>query len=119
MKPRDLRKYLFDIIEAARLLAEFASGKTLAQYEADAMLRSAVERQFQIIGEALTQALRVNPQLEERISHTRQIIAFRNILVHGYADVANDIVWIALQEDLPVLHREVEALMRVLDEEQR
>jgi len=37
----------------------------------------------------------VSPQLEERISHTRQIIAFRNILVHGYADVANDIVWSA------------------------
>jgi len=54
MKRRDVRVYLFDIIQAAQRLAQFAFGKTFADYERDAMLRSAVERQFEIIGEALS-----------------------------------------------------------------
>ena len=52
--PRDLRKYFYDIEQACKLLAEFTSGKTFADYTTDAMLRSAVERQFEIIGEALS-----------------------------------------------------------------
>ena len=63
MKRRDVRVYLFDIIQAAQRLAQFACGKTFADYERDAMLRSAVERQFEIIGEALSQALQVAPAL--------------------------------------------------------
>jgi uncharacterized protein with HEPN domain len=83
----------------------------LAEYAGDAILRSAVERQFITIGEALTQLLRLMPDLQARISNTRRIIAFRNILVHGYAEVAHDIVWSALQDDLLVLGEEVNALL--------
>ena len=111
---REPRVYLLDIQQAIDLLRVAVRGKTVAEYERDAILRSAVERQFVIIGEALTQVLRLMPELQTRISHTRQIIAFRNILVHGYADIAHDVVWAALQEDLPVLHREVDALLREL-----
>lgn len=56
--PRDLRAYLFDISEAAALVTSFAAGKTFADYEHDPLLRSAIERQLEIIGEALSQALR-------------------------------------------------------------
>lgn len=62
--PRDLRKYLYDIDQACLLLKEFTGGKSFADYSTDAMLRSAVERQFEIIGEALGQALRTEPTLE-------------------------------------------------------
>ena len=51
---RETRKYLYDIQQAAMLIARFADGRTFDEYLADVMLRSAVERQFEIIGEAMT-----------------------------------------------------------------
>jgi uncharacterized protein with HEPN domain len=108
---RDPRAYLLDMQRAIALLRTAAGAKTLAEYAGDAILRSAVERQFITIGEALTQLLRLMPDLQARISNTRRIIAFRNILVHGYAEVAHDIVWSALQDDLLVLGEEVNALL--------
>lgn len=56
MRQRDVRVYLFDIVQAARSVEEFTAGKTLTDYEASLLLRSAVERQFEIIGEALNRA---------------------------------------------------------------
>jgi uncharacterized protein with HEPN domain len=108
---REIRKYLFDIDQACRLLEEFTAGKDLAGYLADAMLRSAVERQFEIIGEALNQALRLDPALADRISHTGRIIAFRNRLIHGYAFIADEVVWGVLETHLQTLHKEVTALL--------
>ncbi|MCL4541196.1 MAG: DUF86 domain-containing protein [Chloroflexi bacterium] len=77
MPPRDLRKYLYDISQAGNLIQQFTDGQTLEGYTASPMLRSAVERQFEIIGEALNQACRLDPTLAHRISYSQQIIAFR------------------------------------------
>jgi len=88
MKQLDIRKYLFDINEACESLIQFTAGKTFSDYSTDPMLRSAVERQFEIIGEALAQVLRLDPSLRSRISDTGRIIAFRNRLIHGYSSVA-------------------------------
>ncbi len=63
MLPHEVRKYLFDIAEACDLIIGFMQGKALADYAADVLLRSAVERQFEIIGEALNQALRFDSSL--------------------------------------------------------
>jgi uncharacterized protein with HEPN domain len=60
MRRRSL-KYLYDVRQAAALLREFSAGKSFDQYAQDAMLRSAVERQFEIIGEALAQLSRIAP----------------------------------------------------------
>ena len=62
-------------------------------YEADAMLRAAVERQFEISGEALAQVAKLDEELASRIGQHRRIIAFRNILIHGYADVDDRLAW--------------------------
>ena len=111
MKPLDVRKYLFDIMQACELLERFAKGKTFADYSADPLLRSGVERQFGIVGEALGQALRVNPSLAEHVAGARRIIAFRNRLIHGYASVSDEVVWGLLETHLPALRRDVEKLL--------
>jgi len=107
----EVRKYLFDMRCACELLAGFTAGKTFADYCADPLLRSGVERQFEIVGEALRQALRVEPGLAGRLSNTGRIVAFRNRLIHGYSSVSNEVVWGILESNLPVLRREVEALL--------
>ena len=66
MKPPEIRKYLFDIWQACELLAQFSTGKTLYDYQGDALLRSAIERQFEIVGKALNQAIKLDPELQTR-----------------------------------------------------
>jgi len=111
MKPPEIRKYLFDISQACELLVQFSSGKTFEDYRQDALLRSAIERQFEIVGEALNQAIRLQPGLANQISHSNRIIAFRNRLIHAYASVANEVVWDVLNSYLPRLQEEVRKLL--------
>ena len=108
---RETRKYLDDMQRAAGLLAEFTSGKSLADYQRDAMLRAAVERQFEIIGEAMARLARVDEAVAVRIGGYRRIIAFRNVLIHGYADVDDRLVWDVVERSLPALLAEVRALL--------
>jgi uncharacterized protein with HEPN domain len=111
MKRLDVRKYLCDIKQACELIGQFTSGKTFDDYADDPLLRSGVERQFTIVGEALRAALEVDPDLVEDMSATRRIIAFRNRLVHGYASMSDKIVWGVIESHLPTLRREVAALL--------
>ncbi|MGD0115345.1 MAG: HepT-like ribonuclease domain-containing protein [Dehalococcoidia bacterium] len=107
----EAKKYLYDIAEAAEQIAAFTADRTLADYEGDAMLRSAVERQFEIVGEALGQLARLDEAIATRITDYRRIIAFRNILIHGYAQVDDRLVWDVVETSLPALRREVAALL--------
>ena len=77
---------------------------------------SAVERQFEIIGEALNQMLKLELGMASIISDHKRIIAFRNRLIHGYADIAHDVVWGVLETSLPQLHREVGEILEREDE---
>ena len=107
----EARKYLYDIQRAAGLLREFTDGKTFADYESDAMLRSAVERQFEIIGEAMTKLAKPEAPMADHISQYQRMIAFRNLLIHGYADVDDRLVWDVVETSLLTLVREVDALL--------
>jgi uncharacterized protein with HEPN domain len=108
---REARKYLYDIQQAAALIAIFTDGRSYDEYLADVMLRSAVERQFEIIGEAMTQLSKLDAAIAGRISEHRDIIAFRNILIHGYASVNHRLVWSVVETGLSILRREVDDLM--------
>jgi uncharacterized protein with HEPN domain len=107
----EARKYLYDIQEAAGLVCQFTNGKEFADYQADPMLRLAVERAFTIIGEALIQLSRVDSTLAAGITDTRSVVGFRNLLTHAYAQIDNRIVWGIVQSKLPALVLEVAALM--------
>jgi uncharacterized protein with HEPN domain len=78
------------------------------------MLRSAVERQFEIVGEALSQLNRLAPELIARLPDARNAIAFRNVLIHGYAKVDDSIVWEAAQLNLPRLLQAIRELLAEL-----
>ena len=112
MRRREVLKCFFDMADACDALTEFVAGKSRDDYLADRMLRSAVERQFMIIGEALAQALKLDPTLVHAISDTRRIVSFRNRLVHGYSLTDHDIVWGVLEKHLATLRREVADLLR-------
>lgn len=103
--PPEIAKYLQDVRQACELLTSFTAGKGFANYVSDALLRAGVEREFIIIGEALSQADKLDAAVSGQISEFRRIVGFRNILVHGYAHI----VWGVLEKDLPALRKEVEA----------
>jgi len=109
----ETKKLLYDILQAVESLERFASGKNFIDYQADPMLRAAVERQFEIIGEALRRLSKEDPEVVVRIREHQRIIAFRNILIHAYAEVDDRIVWDVLQSKLPTLRREVESLLEI------
>jgi uncharacterized protein with HEPN domain len=107
----ECKKYLHDIQKACRHIEEFAAGKTFSDYLEDALLQSGVERQFEIIGEALGQMLKVDPGLADAITESRRIISFRNILIHGYSAISSEVVWDILQTKLPTLRAQVDRLL--------
>lgn len=103
----EAKKYLHDISQAADSITRFVSVSSLADFENDAMLRSAVERQFEIIGEALARLARMDVETAERITECKRITGFRNILIHGYAEVDPRMVWDIIETKLPRLRHEV------------
>jgi uncharacterized protein with HEPN domain len=107
----EARKYLFDMQQAAELIARFTAGRTFEDYAADPMLRSAVERQFEILGEALGKLKKMDLELAGRISDHRRIIAFRNVLIHGYDVVLDEVVWGVVETQIPILRKTLAELL--------
>ena len=110
MDPR-ARTLLYDIRQAGTLVEDFTTGKSFDDYVAEPLLRSGVERQLEIIGEALNQLAKLAPDEVAKVTDYRRIIALRNVLIHGYAKVDHRVIWNILEQSLPVLRTEVGALM--------
>lgn len=108
---RDPRAWLWDVLEAARAIETFVAGLDADAYAAQPLVHSAVERKFEIIGEALNRLSKTAPALAARIPHLRSIIGFRNVLIHGYAEVQHENVWKIIQQSLPALRAEVQAML--------
>ena len=99
----DAQTYLHDIQEAGTHIREFTKGMLLEGYSDNELVKSAVERKFTIIGEALTKLRDDFPEVLEQISSTEKIIEFRNVLVHGCDIVDDATVWSAIETNLPTL----------------
>ena len=110
---RDARAYLWDAVQAANSVRAFIRGRNYEAFAEDDLVRSAVERQLQIVGEAMAQLAKLDPQSAAKVPDLRRIIAFRNILVHGYAGIDYETVWRLIQEKLPEL---ISNLTAILDE---
>ena len=110
MKP-ELRDNLEDALRHGREILNFVSGMSLKQYSEDEKTCLAVERSFEIIGEALNRSYKLEPELVDSIPNYRQIISFRNILAHCYDTVEDRIVWGIIEESLPQLLSDLESLL--------
>jgi uncharacterized protein with HEPN domain len=109
MRPKT-PKLLEDIRDAAAFIRETAQGRTPDDYKRDRLFRQAMERNFEVIGKAMNRLAEHDPDIATRISKHRQIIDFRNVLSHGYDLIDHRLVWSAIDEKVPVLLAEVEAL---------
>ena len=114
MQPR-APKLLEDIRSGADFVKTATAGVTLAEFQQNRLLRQAVERNFEIVGEAMRRLEKDDPETAARIADYRRIIAFRNVLIHGYDIIDPAIVWSAITDDLAPLLRDVEALLGTLD----
>lgn len=111
---RDPRAFLWDVQEAALSIQAFTADLDATAYAVNAMAQAAVERKFEIIGEALNQLAKLDSALAARIHQLPQIVAFRNLLIHGYATVKVSTVWNVVQTSLPPLLLQVQALLNEL-----
>jgi uncharacterized protein with HEPN domain len=111
---RDPRAYLWDVQQAANAIEQFTAALDAAGYAQNALVRAAVERQFEIIGEALNQLSKVSPELARQVPNLREIIGFRNVLIHGYAAVDDARFWQITETSLPNLRAAVSALLAEL-----
>jgi uncharacterized protein with HEPN domain len=107
----DSRAYLWDVRQAADAILDFVAGIDLNTYAETPVIHSAVERKFQIIGEALNQLSKSDPALAASIPDLPRIIAFRNVLIHGYAVVEHPRVWRIIKDSVPSLRAKVAALL--------
>lgn len=108
----EIRKSLFDVILASEDIEKFTKGLDFSDYSKNKMAQRAVEREFEIIGEALNRAKRMNPEMLENISEYHRIIGFRNILAHGYDIIEEKLVWDAVNIHLPILVKEIKELIQ-------
>jgi len=111
MQP-EVRKLLYDMLHAAMGVEMFVDERSREDLDTDLMLRLAIERQFEIIGEAMGRLRRVDPGTADRISEHKRIIGLRNVLIHGYDVRSNDVTWSIVQNKLPMLRRELEDLLK-------
>ncbi len=103
---------LYDVLESGRSIRDWCVGRSFADYEANRQLRHAVEREFEIIGEALNRLRSVDPATANRITELARIVGFRNRIIHGYDTVDDATVWGVIEAHLPNLLAEVETLLR-------
>jgi uncharacterized protein with HEPN domain len=103
---RDARAYLQDILDACAAIESALTGLDFEAYRANRLVRSAVEREFIIVGEAAAALSHLDVGLFAKISHSQRIVDFRNQLTHEYPHVDDRIVWLIAADDVPMLRRE-------------
>jgi uncharacterized protein with HEPN domain len=106
----EIRKFLFDIFESINSIESYLGEKRdFNIYQSDKMLRRAIEREFEIIGEALNRIDKIDQTLD--IKSKKQIIGMRNRVIHGYDKIDNEIVWGVIVRHLPLLKSEISKLI--------
>lgn len=102
--------WLEDIKQAIKEIYDFLPENIdYIEFDKDLKTRKAVERNIEIIGEALNRILKVTPDID--ITDSRKIVDTRNRFIHGYNSITSDILWLIIKKSLPVLEKEVKELL--------
>lgn len=110
MGNRSLKKYLYDVQQSIISIYEYLGEKRdFFEYERNKQLRRAVERELEIIGEAVNHLLDLDESIA--IDNARRIVDLRNFVIHGYDKVDNVIIWGVISRDLPKLKEQVDKLL--------
>lgn len=109
-REKDDNVYLWDMLEAARGVVEFTRGRTFDDFLADRLLRRAVEREIEIIGEAARRVSRPFRMKHPEIPWT-VIVAQRHLLAHEYSGIKNDLIWNVVEVHIPELIAQLEPLI--------
>jgi len=107
---RETKKYLFDIKTSIDSIFEFIGEKrNFFEYQNNKLLRQGIEREIEIIGEAMNRIMKIAPDIQ--IENARQIVDTRNWVIHGYDKVDDVVIWGIISNSLPKLKEEVEYLL--------
>ncbi len=109
--PPETAKYARDILDATERIMNYMRGKTRADFLRDAQLRDAVNWNFIVIGEALSQLHKIDERTAEQVGEWQRIISFRNQLIHGYGVIQHEITWDIIEKKLPVLHADARKIL--------
>ena len=108
--PRDIKMYLLDISNSIDSIFEYLGNeRNFKLYDTNKLIRRAVERELEIIGEATNRIIKINPTID--ISNARRIVSLRNWVIHSYDNVDNVIIWGIIDKDLPLLKTQVDNLL--------
>lgn len=108
--PPEMLKHLTDILQCIRdIESYFPNGYHFVEYKSNKMLRRAVERELEIIGEAMNRALKLQPDLD--IPEAKRVIGLRNRVIHAYDSVDDVLVWAVVVNHLPSLKQKVQNLL--------
>ena len=110
------RKLLFDVLDSGRAIRHWRTGRTYEEYLSDRQFRRAVEREFEIIGEALNRLSDEDAGVAAQIAELPRIVAFRNRIIHGYDSVDDASVWGVIEKHLPPLVGQAESLLKASGE---
>lgn|ERR1017187_764213 len=107
---REVKKLLFDISVSAKNINDFLGEKKYyEEYKNNTLVRRAIERELEIIGEAINRLLKIKPDIEIKVA--RKIVNFRNRISHGYDSIDDETVWGIIINHLPILQQDVESLL--------
>lgn len=106
----NIKKLLFDILTAIEKIENYIGiEKRFDDYDSNPMLQDAVERNIEIIGEAVNKIMQLNPEIE--ITNSRRIVDARNKIIHGYDEIENTQIWGIIIIHLPILKKETQLLL--------
>lgn len=111
-----INKLIYDIEQAILNIENFIHGHTDTEFKENMMMKLAVERLFEIIGEAINRIKKNDKAIYDMIDESDKIICFRNIITHGYDVIDDDITWSVSNEKIPVLKENIRKIKEHLNE---
>ena len=109
--PRDPATYLQDMVDRAAFVLSLRPELSRRRLDDDRVMRSAIERELMVLGEAMYQLRRLSPDLAAQIPSSDEIVGFRHILVHGYDILNLDVIWAVIEDDLTPLQDQAKKLL--------